>query len=166
MKIVGKLLSLEANLPWNLCVLNSQLIRKRLEKMLLAACIHQNHCSIQMAFKAAFFFYFPHIYFMAPICSTKPAREAGNKNNWIIKMARNFRSFTATLNDEHPASNSSTINFDQVNLHLKFDEFMFQKLLRCCQINVKLASNNVQYFNYITTDIKLVKIFFLIAAVS
>ena len=70
-------------------------------------------------------------------------------------MARNFRSFTATLN-EHPASNSSTINFDQVNLHLKFDKFMFQKLLRCCQINVKLASN-VQYFNYITTDIKLVK---------
>ena len=131
-----------------------------------ACCLcTSNHYSIQMAFKAAFFFYFPHIYFMAPICSTKPAREAGNKNNWIIKMARNFRSFTATLN-EHPASNSSTINFDQVNLHLKFDEFMFQKLLRCCQINVKLASNNVQYFNYITTDIKLVKIFFLIAAVS
>ena len=70
-------------------------------------------------------------------------------------MARNFRSFTATLN-EHPASKGSTINFDQVNLHLKFDKFMFQKLLRCCQINVKLASN-VQYFNYITTDIKLVK---------
>ena len=140
MKIVCKSLYLEANLPWKLCVLNSQLIRKRLEKMLPAACIHQITALFKWHSRRHFSFIF-HIYFMAPICSTKPTREAGNKNNWIIKMARNFRSFTATLN-EHPASDSSTINFDQVNLHLKFDEFMFQKLLRCCQINVKLASNN------------------------
>ena len=128
-----------------------------------ACCLYtSNHCSIQMAFKAAFFFYFPHLLYGPNLFNQANKRLAGNKNNWIIKMARNFRSFTATLN-EHPASDSSTINFDQVNLHLKFDEFMFQKMLRCCQINVKLASNNVQYLNYITTDIK---VFFFIAAVS